>query len=58
MRVPADLVDAIVENLERLGISLKQVTDELVAEGIQKFNEPFDALLAALDEKRQRFAGA
>ena len=49
---------AYLEGLEAIGISLKQVTDELVAEGIEKFNEPFDALLAALDEKRKRFAGA
>ena len=40
-------------DLESLGISLKRVTDELVEEGIEKFNQPFDALLAALEVKRK-----
>jgi transaldolase len=40
-------------DLESLGISLKRVTDELVEEGIEKFNQPFDALLAALEAKRK-----
>jgi transaldolase len=40
-------------DLESLGISLKRVTDELVEEGVEKFNQPFDALLAALEAKRK-----
>ena len=37
--------------LEQLGIDLKKVTDQLVEEGIEKFNKPFDQLLASIDEK-------
>ncbi len=44
-------------DLESLGVSLERVTDGLVNEGIEKFNQPFDALLAALDEKRKALAG-
>jgi transaldolase len=40
-------------DLESLGVSLRRVTGELVEEGIEKFNQPFDALLAALEEKRK-----
>jgi transaldolase len=43
-------------DLESLGVSLKRVTDELVEEGIEKFNQPFDALLAALEDKRKALA--
>ncbi len=43
--------------LAELGISLDRVTAELVAEGIDKFIQPFDALLAALEEKRKALIG-
>ena len=46
----ADLKDAetTLAELEAVGISLQEVTDHLIDEGIQKFQEPFDKLLAAL----------
>jgi len=44
--------------LAGLGISLQTVTDELVEEGVKKFVEPFDALLADLEEKKRALAGA
>jgi transaldolase len=34
--------------LEQFGISLDRVTDELLKEGVQKFVQPYDQLLAAL----------
>lgn len=37
--------------LEQVGIDLKKITDQLVKEGIEKFNQPFDQLLASIDEK-------
>lgn len=45
-----------LERLEALGIAMKQVTDELVEEGIRKFIEPYDALLADLEQKRKTLA--
>jgi len=47
-----------LERLEAVGVSMKTVTDELVAEGIEKFNQPFDALLEALGAKRETFRNA
>jgi transaldolase len=46
----ADLEGAqgILEDLEAVGISLREVTDDLVIEGIKKFQEPFDKMLAKL----------
>ncbi len=44
--------------LEKIGISLTEVTDTLVAEGIEKFNQPFDALMKELEEKRKSLVSA
>jgi transaldolase len=40
--------EATLAELAAVGISLREVTDHLIDEGIQKFQEPFDKLLAAL----------
>jgi transaldolase len=45
--------DEVLQRLETIGISMKSVTDTLVEEGIVKFSEPFDALMADLDAKRK-----
>jgi transaldolase len=52
--VEAGLTEALrhLTNLADLGISFKQVTDQLLDEGIAKFNEPYDRLLVALHGKR------
>ena len=42
--------------LESLGVSLDDVTEELQRQGLAKFAEPFDRLLATLDEKRRRLS--
>jgi transaldolase/glucose-6-phosphate isomerase len=39
---------ATLEALERAGISLREVTDNLLAEGVRLFAEPFDKMLDAL----------
>jgi transaldolase/glucose-6-phosphate isomerase len=39
--------------LERLGIPLKEVTDELVREGVQQFADAFDKLLGAVARRRR-----
>ncbi len=42
--------------LEELGVWMDEVTDELLAEGVTKFAEPFERLLATIDAQRQRLA--
>jgi len=44
--------------LAELGIDLGAVTEELQAEGLAKFAQPFDTLLATLAEKRSSLAAA
>jgi transaldolase len=41
--------------LADLGIDIDYVTQRLEDEGIQKFIEPYDALLKNLEEKSQKF---
>jgi len=43
----------LLAELERLGISLKEVTDELVGEGVQQFADAFDKLLGAVARRRR-----
>ncbi len=47
-----------IRALEGLGISMKEVTDQLLREGIEKFIEPFNQLLASIDKKRQMLHAA
>ncbi|MGQ9921823.1 MAG: bifunctional transaldolase/phosoglucose isomerase [Desulfobacca sp.] len=44
---------SILQDLPKLGIDLNQVTQQLEAEGVEKFNKPYDHLLQSLEEKRQ-----
>jgi transaldolase/glucose-6-phosphate isomerase len=46
---------AILDDLEKAGISLKKATDELLEDGLKKFVEPFVKLLKAV-ERRSREA--
>ena len=46
----------VVQGLKQLGIDLADISSKLEREGVKKFNEPFDALHAALD-KQARAAG-
>ena len=50
-----DVEDArrVLARLEQAGVSLRAVTDQLLAEGIAKFNEPYDKLLESLARKEQ-----
>src|SRR5208283_1925259 len=41
----------IMRTLEQSGISMKEVTDTLVTEGVQKFAESFDDLFQAIADK-------
>ncbi len=43
--------------IESLGVSMTDVTDFLVVDGVKKFADAFDALLAAVEAKRAALAG-
>lgn len=45
-----------METLAQLGISMKEVTDQLLRDGVRLFAEPFEKLLKAIDIKRQEVA--
>jgi transaldolase/glucose-6-phosphate isomerase len=42
----------VMETLERAGISMDQVTSQLVVEGVKLFADAFDQLLAAVEKER------
>jgi transaldolase len=50
----ADVQDAraAMAGLGQLGIDMTEVTEELQRDGVRKFAESFNSLLAALDRKR------
>jgi transaldolase len=53
-------VDRAASNLRRLaelGIDLDQATQQLEDEGVEKFNQPFDSLMATLADKRREVLG-
>src|ERR1700737_4858405 len=47
-----------MERLEKVDISMKQVTDDLVVQAVKLFAEPFDKLLNAVDTKCKIVPGA
>jgi transaldolase len=47
-----DLARRQMADLEKVGISMKRVTDELVAEGVASFATSFDELLQGIAQKR------
>jgi transaldolase len=59
-RLEDDLEGAsrVLDSLSELGIDLRAATEELLADGVRKFADPFDALLAAIDAKREAALGA
>jgi transaldolase / glucose-6-phosphate isomerase len=46
-----------LEQLEQVGISLEEVTDELLRKGVKQFAEAFDKLLSAVENKRETILG-
>ncbi|HSD97386.1 MAG TPA: transaldolase [Sulfuricaulis sp.] len=58
LRLEQDLAQAaeVTARLERSGIDLEAVAQQLEAEGVKKFVEPFDKLLASLEQRRRKFA--
>ncbi len=53
LRLEQDVMEAdrIMAQLPELGISIDTVTQQLEDEGVRKFDEPFDKLMAALSKK-------
>ena len=51
VRADMDFWDEVLERLQRLGIDLDAVMDQLEDEGVQKFVDSYDELLADLDAK-------
>ncbi len=43
-----------IEKLGKVGISLKEVTDNLLKEGVRKFAESFETLMASIEDKREQ----
>jgi transaldolase/glucose-6-phosphate isomerase len=48
----------IMETLENIGISLREVTDRLLVDGVRLFADAFDRLLTAVEQKRVSMLGA
>ncbi len=46
-----DAAQDIMDTLEKVGISMKKVTDDLITQAVKLFAEPFDKLLNAVDAK-------
>ncbi len=44
----------VFDDLEKVGVNLKNITDQLVEEGIKKFVEPFDQLLKTVEEESKQ----
>ncbi|NIR49127.1 transaldolase [candidate division KSB1 bacterium] len=48
-----DEAKQVFADLEAVGIDIDAVTEQLVKEGVQKFIDPFDALMKTLKDKRE-----
>ena len=46
----------LIERLGTVGIDMKQVTDQLLADGVRLFAESFEKMLADIEAKRAKFA--
>ncbi|HEV2907948.1 MAG TPA: bifunctional transaldolase/phosoglucose isomerase [Candidatus Eremiobacteraceae bacterium] len=53
-----DKAEETLAELEELGISLKSITDKLLADGLVSFQASYDQLLAVLGQKAQAIQGA
>jgi transaldolase / glucose-6-phosphate isomerase len=53
--IDRDLEEAgrVLETIERYGISLKEITDQLTTEGVDSFAKSFESLMATVDERRR-----
>ncbi len=51
LEADVDAAHDVMDTLEKVGISMKQVTDDLVTQAVKLFAEPFDKLLNTVDAK-------
>ena len=47
-----------IAEMESLGISLREVTDKLLVEGLASFSKSFDSLIAGLERQTRQLAAA
>jgi len=52
----ADEAYGLIERLGTVGIDMKQVTDQLLTDGVRLFAESFEKMLADIETKRAKFA--
>ena len=52
-----DTAEEVLSHLWQAGVSLNQVTDQLLDEGVQLFKNAFDQLLSAVEKKREAVLG-
>ncbi|BAZ70957.1 transaldolase (plasmid) [Fischerella sp. NIES-4106] len=52
-----DDAQSTLSNLQQAGISLQQITDKLLTQGVQLFIDAFDQLLSAVEKKRTAILG-
>lgn len=52
-----DSAQEVLVHLQQAGISLPQITDQLLEEGVQLFKNAFDQLLSAVEKKREAVLG-
>ncbi|MDQ3149794.1 MAG: transaldolase, partial [Chloroflexota bacterium] len=53
-----DAARQAIREVEANGVSMEQVTDELIAEGVASFAKSFDELIETIESKRQELAPA
>lgn len=53
LEVDLDKATATLEQIKTAGIDLDAITQQLEDEGIEKFNQPYDKLLAAIEKQKQ-----
>ena len=53
-----DAAHEAIRAVEAQGISMKRVTDELIAEGVASFGKSFDELIETIESKREELAPA
>jgi transaldolase/glucose-6-phosphate isomerase len=58
LEADVDAAHDTMETLEKVGISMKKVTDDLVTQAVKLFAEPFDKLLNTVDAKSKYVAEA
>lgn len=48
--------DAMLKGLQNLGVSFKEITDHLLADGVEQFSKAFDTLLCAVESSYRSYS--